>query len=853
MYSMWLLMLTCGLNVSRGSDVALNYMDTVRLIIRSGNLTARLIFPHSVVDVVYSSKTSVFTVSSENTNCSIFGSLSSGTLEVHNAAQKLSVDSSLVQKKWDSDESADLYHIRLQINDDEGGEASGVVVGLAAVKPSAESRYKFLPFVMEDLYYVTQFMALPRIAEASSLDVLPINITMPSRCLRSVRNGVLHVTEIEEKSLDVLKAALFLLVTYNPNWKSEEKFAICSTAYDVHRDAPFVLRECCSAKESKIFQRRTDLQLDCHDSYAARDTLGHLVVVFSCVATLFSPLLVILLPSHNIRGQGWQFFKKQSPETEVVRGAHRNNDRSPPTGRCANERICCGGKTQDGCEDYSPCVYLNADAVHELSVWHTLSVGMSMITTWRPMLLCVRFVILFCVWASVGVVTFVSYAYYDSIFEHAIYAPQKRLLKWLFSHTPIERLDYYRLGIKGDHFEYVLIQMAVIIPLILTTIHMLTLFVIFIRPRDIARPLYWKKNCKIFGTPIKCTIAGFHETQVRRRFPDRSPYNFLLYQSMLHNIHHVTSNDFWLTMWDSFACSFAPQFRSSRKTTHQSLPYASIQALTLTFTLPACIIVLLIHILPAFSVLTNLFLDANHLLVPRFCGSKRSSRLVVVFLVAPLVFVGIVLQFTLILDCILLTGNAVFFMFVDVLRNSESTLPRVIFTVSVVLYIRRAFLDFEDKYVQLKIKTFAIAQNLKRQHDLKSEKLILKRDINREILELDDEWNVGSIAMPRSLLYDVIRGVLPYKQQVAITLLRLFSCLSLVLFLFLIAVEFQIFHEFTLIGETVLTVLTVSIPQVLGMLRSDAADALIEMKNEETIESIIIDSCMLIDASDHIV
>ncbi|ELT99165.1 hypothetical protein CAPTEDRAFT_215888 [Capitella teleta] len=710
------------------------YLERLREEVSGVNLSAALVFPDSTIQVNYNPASSMFQVLLEGSNCTISGSLSSGALEVHRAALELSLDSSPTTYNWDSDESADLYHIRLQINDDEGGEASGVVVGLAAVKPSAESRYKFLPFVMEDLYYVTQFMALPRIAEASSLDVLPINITMPSRCLRSVGNGVLHVTEVEEKSLDVLKAALFLLVTYNPNWKSEEKFAICSTAYDVHRDAPFVLRECCSARPGNIFhRRRRDLHLDCHDANRARTALSHTVATLGCIATLFAPLLIKFAvvyydkeeypdtgsgyprnPIRKFRAFRMQVrflrsSKRRSRETKVDDEA--SVDCVPLREKASTNHSSQVKNLSDECsEDEEACVYLDTLAVHELSVWRMTSAAVSRLTNQRPVLLCFRYFLLFCIWEHMCVVTFVSYVYYDSIFEHPVFAFQKNVLTTIFDSMTVDYPNF--LPMPPRHlFIWIVV---LIVPASIAIVHMFTLFHVYIFSKELAEPFYWNNSCTIMGVAIPCKLdqvmGGQSITSALKRFPNRSPYSELVFRNMIHNLNHLRSKEFWVTWWNTFVCCFSPVLHI-KPLRYRRRWYSYLQVLVLPFTLP------------------NI----------------------------------------LVFDTFLLLSNVLLFLSVDVLRNSESSLSRAIFVFSILGYVRKAFTDFDERYRHLKVKTFEVAMNLEEK---------------------------------------ICDTISPFKSHAFVTLLKLLLCIALVLALFLIAVEFQIFHEFTLIGETVLTVLT---------------------------------------------
>lgn len=61
----------------------------------------------------------------------------------------------------------------------------------------------------------------------------------------------------------------------------------------------------------------------------------------------------------------------------------------------------------------------------------------------------------------------------------------------------------------------------------------------------------------------------------------------------------------------------------------------------------------------------------------------------------------------------------------------------------------------------------------------------------------------------------------PYRKNVIKTILKLLGSLMVIAFLFAITIEFQVFQQFSAVGETLLMVFTVSIPGLLGMLKSD--------------------------------
>lgn len=323
-----------GVSISGSHE--LTYLETIRAKDRAVNMTTRIVFPDSAVYMSYVPQSSTFQISSDEISCTVVGSFKSLALAVHQAAIDISDENAMDKDMYRQEElseaqlsPADLYHIKLQIANKarmdgeveifpEYGEAERTinyegadtvapvetVMGLTAVRPSAESQYKFMPFNVEDLLYIMQFKALPRILEAPSASILPINMSIPPDCLVqpiehfSYSPKVRHISQIQQSALDVMEAALILLISYNPLWENSEKYEICTTSYEVHRDAPFILKRCCHVETKHIFQSdHQDIMVECHYSNTARQTIGHFIVALCFLALAFSPLLIVYIPS----------------------------------------------------------------------------------------------------------------------------------------------------------------------------------------------------------------------------------------------------------------------------------------------------------------------------------------------------------------------------------------------------------------------------------------------------------------------------------------------------------------------------------------------------------------------------
>ncbi len=64
----------------------------------------------------------------------------------------------------------------------------------------------------------------------------------------------------------------------------------------------------------------------------------------------------------------------------------------------------------------------------------------------------------------------------------------------------------------------------------------------------------------------------------------------------------------------------------------------------------------------------------------------------------------------------------------------------------------------------------------------------------------------GEKSIPRKIFYDIVHAYRPYWSEVASTFIRLFMIFAVIIILFVLINMFQIFEEFTDVGETFLTI-----------------------------------------------
>ena len=127
----------------------------------------------------------------------------------------------------------------------------------------------------------------------------------------------------------------------------------------------------------------------------------------------------------------------------------------------------------------------------------------------------------------------------------------------------------------------------------------------------------------------------------------------------------------------------------------------------IVFWLPVCVLLVILHVVPLFSVWANYIRKQTKL---AFSCSLKATVLARVVAV-PLLFFqlfGIFFFCLMMWNLLVITGQFVVFIFVDILRNATALLSKVILILAIFVYLRGAFEDFEDGYRELKSVTFAL-------------------------------------------------------------------------------------------------------------------------------------------------
>ena len=78
----------------------------------------------------------------------------------------------------------------------------------------------------------------------------------------------------------------------------------------------------------------------------------------------------------------------------------------------------------------------------------------------------------------------------------------------------------------------------------------------------------------------------------------------------------------------------------------------------------------------------------------------------------------------------------------------------------------------------------------------------------------------GEISVPRRFFYEVVNIYRPYKFYVIRMFLKLLTTIAVITILILLIIDFQVLDQFNSAGQLLLTLFTVSLPLLLGGVRS---------------------------------
>ena len=279
---------------------------------------------------------------------------------------------------------------------------------------------------------------------------------------------------------------------------------------------------------------------------------------------------------------------------------------------------------------------------------------------------------------------------------------------------------------------------------------------------------------------------------------------------MKARIKNLMKPQFWKLLWQRWICRGCTCRNSGF---HGNV----INYILVVFWLPVCLILVILHVVPLFSIWANYIRTQAK---ATFLCSEPNGNKARCILSVPLFFMqlaGIVVFIIMMWNLLLITVQFFVFVSIDVLRNATTTLSKLILLLAIFIYIFSAFADFEDGYRELKSVTFGLCIETAEANVEKETEVVVKLKPYEPLLVRTKD---GEVSIPRRIFYDICKVYRPYTREVLATFSRLFVSFALIFVVFSLIVKFQIFEEFSGQWETMLTIGTVALPSMLRMLRS---------------------------------
>ncbi len=445
-------------------------------------------------------------------------------------------------------------------------------------------------------------------------------------------------------------------------------------------------------------------------------------------------------------------------------------------------------------------------------------------------------------WMLIGLIIFISAIFYTAMLRSMAMKFQIHYLDQilnLFLHEKHRKFNPYRTADIHPRLYLSLLGF----PAILTSIQLVLLWFIFLKPRSIATSLLWKDDYKFFGI----LMPDIKPVEVKSKHKKSKPSivlsdEVLLSNTMIRRLTNIAGQKFWRFWWNHVLCVPLRCCIKSKGDAQGVLALkTTVSAAWYVIKFPICILMVIIYALPVFSVWHNLVFEQTQL----FFISKKfrivTDNKMVRLLLVLFALVGIGLTYLMIMDLMVLSGQVLVFIVIDMMRHATETLPRIILFISVFVYIRNAFTTFEDDYRDMKELVIDTCENVN--DDVIKE---AERDVKVVVAAPPQEplyirHKDAEVSIPRCVFYEVCKLHMPYKAKLASTLTHLMGTLAVIIILFLAIVEYQILDQFSEIGDTFITIFTVSIPSLFGMFKSAAHRSLSERRKNNHIALMVRD------------
>ena len=449
-------------------------------------------------------------------------------------------------------------------------------------------------------------------------------------------------------------------------------------------------------------------------------------------------------------------------------------------------------------------VYVDSDPEFHLDLHLIVSYLFLCFIENRVLIVVRRIVIIYALWLLVGLACWVYSTYYPILLDEPLLGIQFKITGKIMTFFFGENRD----SITEFYHHIFILPLIALIGTFGFNIN------IFLGKQSVAKTLYSTGAITFFGLNFPETLQSMREL---RRVPKASrykSYELLVWQNMAARIINVFKRDFWRKWWK---CWVVGKFNMENK---------FLRVFFLIVWIPFSLLLVGIYVLPLFSIWENYICEQIS-----YCtkGKDVKSRQIPTFKRVVYVFsmmiqvIGIVMIYVMAWDILLLYNQLSAFVVVDLIRHASEHIPKLILVFAILAYVKGAFLNFADKYRELKMGTIQGLRDLHWEvreeyyHYNKAIKLVFLTPPYDIVWEFSD---YGEISIPRRFFYEVVNIYRPYKFYVIRMFLKLGATITIITLLVLLIIDFQVLDQFNSAGQLLLTLFTVSLPLLLGGIRS---------------------------------
>ena len=367
----------------------------------------------------------------------------------------------------------------------------------------------------------------------------------------------------------------------------------------------------------------------------------------------------------------------------------------------------------------------------------------------------------------------------------------------------------------------------IILPTFFTVFIFVTMAPSLLLSSDVCKSLYWIDNGLVFGKVYKefqklddsstengdSAVSSIHED---------TSWEARLYKNLKMRLSFVLSRRFWKFWWQECVCGTHPFERLG-----ESCLAHFLYGVLVVIRSVLLFIAFLVYVLPAVGIFTGIIRNAF----------RRATLTWKRRLVAVLKFVsttcGIFVIYLEVVAFVYLFFQILCFVCVNILRNVSESLPYLIFLFSIVLYVKGSLTSLEDEYRNIKVQLFDIAESSLPANEDKQ--LVCSFRPHPELLQFTD--NDENKRIPKPIFDTVCHHCMPLPKCVMTKMASLGLSVLVIGLVFSTVIHFRILGSFSRESETVITLLTVSLPRLLGLMKSEKAQELRSMHLKTRIQA----------------